>query len=41
MRRSLSVIAGMSEIHRVITDDNIDPRMVEILRARNIDVMTV
>lgn len=41
MRRSLSVIAGMSDIHRVITDDKIDPRMVDLLRARNIEVIAV
>jgi DeoR family transcriptional regulator of aga operon len=41
LRRSLSIIAEMSAIHRVITDDNADPRIVEQFRARNIEVLLV
>jgi DeoR family transcriptional regulator, aga operon transcriptional repressor len=41
MRRSLSIIAEMSAIHRVITDDNADPGTVEEFRARNIEVVLV
>jgi DeoR family transcriptional regulator of aga operon len=40
-RRSLSVIAGLSEIQRIITDRDADPQLVETLRARHIDVVTV
>jgi DeoR family transcriptional regulator, aga operon transcriptional repressor len=40
-RRSLSVIAGLSDIQRVITDRDADPQLVETLRARHIDVVTV
>jgi DeoR family transcriptional regulator of aga operon len=40
-RRSLSVIASITEVHRIITDDRVDPELVAGLRARNIDVMVV
>jgi DeoR family transcriptional regulator of aga operon len=40
-RRSLSVIADVSDVHRVITDDRADPKLVATLRARNIEVMVV
>jgi DeoR family transcriptional regulator, aga operon transcriptional repressor len=40
-RRSLSVIADLSDVHRIITDDGADPKMVAGLRARNIEVMVV
>jgi DeoR family transcriptional regulator, aga operon transcriptional repressor len=40
-RRSLSVIADVSEVHRVITDDGADPKLVATLRGRNIEVMVV
>jgi DeoR family transcriptional regulator, aga operon transcriptional repressor len=41
LRRSLSSIASLSEVHRVITDDKVDPQLVAGLRARNIEVMVV
>jgi DeoR family transcriptional regulator of aga operon len=41
LRRSLSVIAGVTEVHRIITDDKVDPQIVADLRARNIEVMVV
>jgi DeoR family transcriptional regulator, aga operon transcriptional repressor len=41
LRRSLSVIAGVNEVHRIITDDKVDPQIVAGLRARNIEVMVV
>ena len=41
LRRSLSIITEMSAIHRVITDDKADPRIVEQFRARNIEVLLV
>lgn len=40
-RRSLSVIAGIGDIQRVITDHKADPQMVSILRERGIEVMLV
>lgn len=40
-RRSLSVIADLSRVHRVITDSNAPHESVEILRARGIEVMLV
>jgi DeoR family transcriptional regulator, aga operon transcriptional repressor len=40
-RRSLSVIAGLGDIQRVITDRDADLQLVETLRARHIDVVTV
>jgi DeoR family transcriptional regulator, aga operon transcriptional repressor len=41
MRRSLSVIASLSEIDRIITDDRVDKEMVTLLRARGLDVLVV
>lgn len=41
LRRSLSVIASVNDVHRIITDDKVDPQIVAGLRARNIDVMVV
>jgi DeoR family transcriptional regulator of aga operon len=40
-RRSASVIGGVSQVHRIITDDRADPQLVTALRARNIDVVLV
>ena len=40
-RRSLSLIAGLSDVHRIITDDKADPKLVGDLRSRNIEVMVV
>ncbi len=40
-RRSMSVIAGVGDVHRIITDHNADPALVAALRARNIDVVLV
>jgi DeoR family transcriptional regulator of aga operon len=40
-RRSASVIGAVSAVHRIITDDRADPKLVAALRARNIDVMLV
>jgi DeoR family transcriptional regulator of aga operon len=41
LRRSLSLIAGVNHVHRLITDDRADPQVVASLRAMNIDVMVV
>jgi DeoR family transcriptional regulator, aga operon transcriptional repressor len=40
-RRGASVIGGLSQVHRIITDDRADPQLVTALRARNIDVVLV
>jgi DeoR family transcriptional regulator of aga operon len=40
-RRSLSVIAALDQVHKVITDDNVSPEMVAALKARNIEVIIV
>jgi len=40
-RRSLAVIADVSDVHRIITDDGADPKLVAALRPRNIEVMVV
>jgi DeoR family transcriptional regulator of aga operon len=39
-RRSLSVIARLEAVHRVITDEGIDPGFAAALRAKGIDVLT-
>ena len=36
-----SVICDVSDVHRIITDDGADPKLVAGLRARNIEVMVV
>jgi DeoR/GlpR family transcriptional regulator of sugar metabolism len=41
MRRSLSVIASLSEIHRIITDERAEPQTIALLRARGLDVLVV
>ena len=40
-RRSLSLIADLSDVQRIVTDDGADPKLVAGLRARNIEVMVV
>jgi len=40
-RRSLSAIASITDVHRVITDSGIDAETVASLRAQNIDVVVV
>jgi DeoR family transcriptional regulator of aga operon len=40
-RRSLSVIAKLDSVHKVITDSGITPEMVAALRARNLEVLIV
>jgi DeoR family transcriptional regulator of aga operon len=40
-RRSLSLIADLSDVQRIVTDDGADPQLVAGLRARNIEVMVV
>ncbi len=40
-RRSLSIIARLDAVHRVITDGNIDPDFAAALRAKGIAVLTV
>ncbi len=40
-QRSLSVIAKLDAIHRVITDDQVDAAMVALLRNRGVDVHVV
>jgi DeoR family transcriptional regulator of aga operon len=41
LRRTLSSIAGLHEIHRIITDDNVDQPIVASLRARSLEVLVV
>jgi len=38
-RRSLSVIAGVERIHKLITDKSASPEIVEALRARGVEVI--
>ena len=38
-RRSLSVIAKLDAVHKIITDDGVSPEMVAALRARSIEVI--
>jgi len=40
-RRSVSVIAGVERLHKLITDDSASPKMVEALRARGVEVILV
>jgi DeoR family transcriptional regulator of aga operon len=40
-KRSFSVIAGIDDVRRVITDHKADPQMVSALRDRGIEVMLV
>ena len=40
-RRSLSVIAKLDGVHKVLTDDRVSPDMVAALRARSIEVIVV
>jgi DeoR family transcriptional regulator of aga operon len=40
-RRTLSVIAPLDTVHRVITDDGVAPDIVAALEARSIDVVVV
>jgi DeoR family transcriptional regulator of aga operon len=40
-RRTLSSIAGLHEVHRIITDDKVDPQIVAALRARSLEVLVV
>ena len=40
-RRTLSSIAGLHDIHRIITDDKVDQQIVASLRARSLEVMVV
>jgi DeoR family transcriptional regulator of aga operon len=40
-RRNLSVIATLDAVHKVITDDKVDPEVVSALKARSIEVVVV
>jgi DeoR/GlpR family transcriptional regulator of sugar metabolism len=40
-RRTLSSIAGLHDVHRIITDDRVDQQIVASLRARSLEVMVV
>jgi DeoR family transcriptional regulator of aga operon len=40
-RRSLSVIAKLDVVHKVITDSGVGPDVLSALRARNVDVIVV
>jgi len=40
-RRSVSVIAGVDRIHKLITDASASPEIVEALRARGVAVTLV
>ena len=40
-RRSLSVIAGVERLHKLVTDTSASPQAVEALRARGVEVILV
>ena len=40
-RRSLSVIARIEEVHKVLTDSRVSPEMVAALRAHGVEVLVV
>jgi DeoR family transcriptional regulator, aga operon transcriptional repressor len=40
-RRSLSVIAKLDAVHKLITDSGANPEVLAALRARNIEVIVV
>ncbi|HEX7787396.1 MAG TPA: DeoR/GlpR transcriptional regulator, partial [Methylomirabilota bacterium] len=40
-RRSLSVIAKLDAVHKVITDSQTSPEALAALRARNVEVIVV
>jgi DeoR family transcriptional regulator of aga operon len=40
-RRSLSVIAKLDAVHKVITDSTAAPEVIAALRARNVEVIVV
>ena len=40
-RRSISVIAQLDKVNKVITDDNAPAELVAALRARNVEVVCV
>jgi DeoR/GlpR family transcriptional regulator of sugar metabolism len=40
-RRSLSTIASLSSIHRLITDDRIKPEAAQALKARGLELIVV
>jgi DeoR family transcriptional regulator of aga operon len=40
-RRSLSVIAKLDQVHKVITDDRAPREIVEALKAQNVQVVVV
>jgi len=40
-RRTLSSIATLDDVHRIITDDKVDPQVVAAVRARSIEVIVV
>jgi DeoR family transcriptional regulator of aga operon len=40
-RRTLSSIAGLEDVHRIITDDKVDPKVAASLRGRGLEVLVV
>jgi DeoR family transcriptional regulator of aga operon len=40
-RRSLSIIAKLDSVHKVITDDGVKPEVLAGLRAKNVEVIVV
>jgi DeoR/GlpR family transcriptional regulator of sugar metabolism len=40
-RRSLSVIAKLDVVHKVITDSGASPEVLQALHARNVEVIVV
>ncbi len=40
-RRSMSVIAKLDAVHKIITDSGVSAEVVATLRARNVEVMVV
>jgi DeoR family transcriptional regulator of aga operon len=40
-RRSLSIIAKLNSVHKIITDDGVKPEIVAALRAKSLEVLIV
>jgi DeoR family transcriptional regulator of aga operon len=41
VRRSLSVIAPLDDVHKVLTDDRVTPAVVAAIKARGVEVLVV
>ena len=38
-RRSLSLIAPLDRVHKIVTDEQVDPEVADALRAANVEVI--